>query len=313
MADERVHDLFTFMQEVTDEMASEYERISARVGDDPGTAGDAGEENWADLMRHWLPPIFHVETKGQIVSHEGRTSPQLDVLVLHPAYAGKLRKKKLYMSTGVLGALECKLTLRSAHIAAFETASPIHDLLPQRKGNPHDELHHSVIYGLVAHSHEWKQPKSEPAANIQTAIHRAHQNIRRPCDMPEFVCVADLATWTTMKVSSAAILVQTPEAERLPLESRQAAASMAFTQYMRPMEHQVSPTPSAVGAMLAKLVVRLGFESDARLDQPITSSCFDISGPMRERISQPGSSRGLGKCSRKDTEMSSSISSPRSS
>ena len=44
------HDLHKFMSQVTDEMASEYQRIHARAEEDPGTAGDEGEENWATLL-----------------------------------------------------------------------------------------------------------------------------------------------------------------------------------------------------------------------------------------------------------------------
>jgi hypothetical protein len=35
-------------------MAEEYDRIQKRATEDPGTAGDQGEENWATLLRNWL-------------------------------------------------------------------------------------------------------------------------------------------------------------------------------------------------------------------------------------------------------------------
>lgn len=52
----------------TQEMESEYYRIQKRTREDPGTAGDQGEENWAELLRHWLPQGYHVRTKGRILS-----------------------------------------------------------------------------------------------------------------------------------------------------------------------------------------------------------------------------------------------------
>ena len=70
------------MASATKKMAERYESIYKRTVDDPGTAGDRGEENWADLFREWLPQYFHVVTKGQILNHDGHTSPQIDVLVL---------------------------------------------------------------------------------------------------------------------------------------------------------------------------------------------------------------------------------------
>jgi hypothetical protein len=90
MADTAPHALHMFMAQVTEEMASEYERIYARAVEDPGTAGDEGEENWATLLRDWLPPNYHVRTKGRLLSHNGLMSPQIDVLVLKPSYPRKL-------------------------------------------------------------------------------------------------------------------------------------------------------------------------------------------------------------------------------
>lgn len=47
MANDIVHDLHDFMRQISVEMASEYQRIRRRSVEDPGTAGDQGEENWA--------------------------------------------------------------------------------------------------------------------------------------------------------------------------------------------------------------------------------------------------------------------------
>ena len=75
-------------------MAAEYARITARSREDPGTAGDEGEENWAELLRDWLPSTYHVKTKGRILSEVGLSSPQVDVLVLSPAYPPALLNRK---------------------------------------------------------------------------------------------------------------------------------------------------------------------------------------------------------------------------
>jgi hypothetical protein len=80
------HALSTFLQQDLDELASEYGRIYARTIEDPGTAGDEGEENWADLLRAWLPDAYKVVTKGRIIGVAGEASQQIDVLVLRPAY-----------------------------------------------------------------------------------------------------------------------------------------------------------------------------------------------------------------------------------
>jgi hypothetical protein len=67
------NDLFDFMVQATKEIADEYARIQKRVTEDPGTAGDQGEENWATLLRRYLSPQFHVVTKGHILGHQGST------------------------------------------------------------------------------------------------------------------------------------------------------------------------------------------------------------------------------------------------
>lgn len=86
MSQEKTHDLQDFMRQLSVEMSAEYERIQKRATEDPGTAGDQGEENWAELLRGWLPRTYEVVTKGRIISQEGVTSPQIDVLVLKGSY-----------------------------------------------------------------------------------------------------------------------------------------------------------------------------------------------------------------------------------
>ena len=53
MSEEKT-DLYEFMRQLSDEMAAEYRRIQMRATEDPGTAGDQGEENWAELLRGWI-------------------------------------------------------------------------------------------------------------------------------------------------------------------------------------------------------------------------------------------------------------------
>ena len=124
------------MRQITNEMSDEYHRIQRRVSEDPGTAGDQGEENWAELLREWLPPTYTVVTKGRIFGHDGQASPQVDVIVLKDIYPQKLVNKKHYLAAGVAAAFECKTTLRTTHISeAIETSAKIKSLYPPRKGD----------------------------------------------------------------------------------------------------------------------------------------------------------------------------------
>ena len=192
------HDLHDFMRQVSNEMSEEYVRIQKRVGEDPGTAGDQGEENWAELFREWLPPNYKIVTKGRIISHDGRTSPQIDVIVLKDIYPERLVTKKLYLAAGVAAAFECKITLTSAHISkAMETSATIKNLYTPRRGTPYKELHAPIIYGLLAHSHSWKQARSAPEDNITGNLIRSDlAHITHPREALDLICVADLGTWT---------------------------------------------------------------------------------------------------------------------
>src|ERR1700683_3961932 len=98
------HDLDHLVRQATANMAAEYERMRLIAKEDPGTSGDQGEENWAELLAKWLPSTFHVKTKGRILSSTSQTSDQIDVLVLSPSYPKGLLTNKLYIAAGVLAA-----------------------------------------------------------------------------------------------------------------------------------------------------------------------------------------------------------------
>ena len=203
MSNQIPHDLYDFMRQVSNEMSAEYHRIRRRASEDPGTAGDEGEENWAELLRGWIPPSYEVVTKGRIISEDGRTSPQVDVVVLKDVYPPKLLSKKIYLAAGVAAAFECKTTLKASHIEeATKTCAMIKDLYPIRLGTPYRELHAPILFGLLAHSHSWKGENSTPEMNISQkllvsdAIHVSH-----PRQSLDVLCVADLGTWTSAKTT----------------------------------------------------------------------------------------------------------------
>ncbi len=46
MSQEKLHDLHHFIRRLSDRMADHYKQIQEHAAEDPGTAGDQGEENW---------------------------------------------------------------------------------------------------------------------------------------------------------------------------------------------------------------------------------------------------------------------------
>ena len=203
MEEQPSHDLHDFMRQISDEMSAEYNRIQKRATEDPGTAGDQGEENWAELLRGWIPRSYQVVTKGRIISQDGRTSPQIDVIVLKDVYPEKLLAKKTYLAAGIAAAFECKTTLRAAHISkAIETSVAVKHLYPVRTGTPYKELHSPILYGLLAHSHVW----TSDVATIENTITERWktadlQYVSHPREGLDMICVADFGTWTAPKLT----------------------------------------------------------------------------------------------------------------
>jgi hypothetical protein len=198
---DKPHDLPAFIRNSQDELQREYTRIQSRATEDPGTAGDQGEENWATVLRSWLPQDFYVVTKGRILTQDGYVSPQVDVLVLSPAYPRILIDKKLYLSGGVVAAFECKITLTAKHVVrAVQTAAEIKAALPRKDGTPYQELHTPLVFGLLAHSHSWTSPGSKAVENIEKSLWGGDASFtNHPRQCIDLITVSDLATWTCMK------------------------------------------------------------------------------------------------------------------
>lgn len=240
------------MRQVSKGLSDEYERIRSRALEDPGTAGDQGEENWAQLLREWLPSTYHVETRGRILASDGRASPQVDVLVLSPAYPKYLLSKKLYLSAGVVAAFECKTTLEASHITnAVKTAIAIRDLFSVREGSPYKELFSPLTFGLLSHSYSWKGKNSTPIENVEARLLEDDRSfVQHPRQMLDVLCIADLACWSTLRATPPGLNGTTLTAYMQ--HSQVVSASM-------PEENRMaSPTP--VGALLTALLYRLAWE-----------------------------------------------------
>jgi hypothetical protein len=191
------HDLEDFVDQMSAEISAEYRRIQRSALEDPGTAGDEGEGNWAELLRRLLPSKYHVVTKGRILGLDGKTSPQFDVLVLSASYPKGLTAKKKYLAAGVVAAFECKLTLRAEHIKrAMKNSAALRAI--QRSRN--ESTKSQIIFGLLAHSHSWSKPASRPVDNITASLHAATKIVHHPSELTDLLCVANLGTWTLMKL-----------------------------------------------------------------------------------------------------------------
>ena len=277
---ETTHDLYEFMRQLSNEMAEEYDRIQMRATEDPGTAGDQGEENWAELLRGWLPRTYEVVTKGRIISQGGETSRQVDVLVLKGTYPKKLLTKKLYLAAGVAAAFECKTTLEAAHIEkAVQTCAEIKNLYPVREGTPYKELNAPIVYGLLAHSHSWKGPNSTPEANIEKKLLESDiRHVSHPRQGIDLLCVADLAAWILCKVTL--IGPQVFPVYEWELSSEFGPAGAALSSYIgfTPSDDNQVKHFTPIGVLISKLSQWLAWEDPLLRDLADYYRTTNISG-----------------------------------
>jgi hypothetical protein len=268
-------------------MSAEYDRIQKRATEDPGTAGDQGEENWAALLRDWLPRNYEVVTKGRIISQEGDTSPQIDVLVLKSSYPKKLLNKKLYLAAGVAAAFECKTTLKASHISdAMKTCGKIKSFYRSRTGTPFKELHSPLVYGLLAHSHSWKGDKSRPAENIQQKLIESDgEFVSHPRQQLDILCVADLAAWTSSTMTFIGPRQIPDWSSMASIYGASGSATSAYVGHSYAHDQQVTQfTP--IGVLISYLSQKMAWEDSSLRDLAdyyrITNIAGSGAGRMRK-------------------------------
>lgn len=280
MPEQKSHDLFDFMRQISVEMSAEYNRIQMRAIEDPGTAGDQGEENWAELLREWLPRNYEVVTKGRIISQEGVTSPQIDVLVLKGAYPKKLLNKKLYLAAGVAAAFECKTTLKTSHIVeAVENCVKIKSLYPNRVGTAYKELHTPMVYGLLAHSHSWKGESSTPELNIEKKLYELDElHVSHPRPQLDFLCIADLASWTSSKVTFVGPQQMSDWSKLSSIYGPTGSATSTYLAHTRSTHGQQIEQFTPIGVLISYLSKKLAWEDPSLRDLADYYSITNISG-----------------------------------
>ena len=259
MPQEKTHDLHDFMKQLQDRMAAHYKQIQKRAPEDPGTAGDQGEKNWANLLRGWLPRTYEVVTKGRIIGQDGHISPQVDVLVLKSIYPKQLidEGQKIFLAAGVAAAFECKTTLKAEHIEkAVKTCVKIKNLYPVREATPYKELHAPIVYGLLAHSHSWKGTNSTPEKNIEQKLRVSdYSHVSHPRLCLDLLCVADLATWTLLKSTFSLPQIDGPNVGAI-------TAYIGHTHYHNSKSKHFNP----IGTLISRLSLRLAWEDPSLRD-----------------------------------------------
>jgi hypothetical protein len=71
----------------------------------------------------------------------------------------------------------------------------------QRIGTPREEMLPPFPVGLLAHSHSWHSPGSTPRDNVAKLLRSLDDElVQHPRESLDYVCVADLGLWWTMRV-----------------------------------------------------------------------------------------------------------------
>ena len=267
------------MRQVAEEIRNDYTRIKRRSGQDPGTAGDEAEGHWREILQGYLPASLHVVTKGRILSEDGRSSRQVDVLVLRPDYPPKLLGKKQYLAAGVLAAFECKLTLRKRDLPQIAaTARSVRSMAVPSEHSIRGDLLSPIVYGVLSHSSEWSKlaDVAEPGydwskdpvhiSSISGPFDYALLDMLRgdahPHDSLDLLCVADMTCVErhTYVRPPRRFIAEEVLAERDPGLGTYPEDGEISNAFYWAMTDEELPTENPVFACLSKIIRSLAWE-----------------------------------------------------
>jgi hypothetical protein len=181
---------------------------------------------------------------------------ETDLVIFRPSYPKALRKREEVLSGGIAAAFSVKLTLDAAGIRdGFERARDIRRAQVVLGGTPRREMLGSFPVGILAHSHEWKAEASTPLDNVtRNCMDRDNELCSHPRETVDLICVADLATWSTMRVPYVppVAAMHTPGVSERQTREGYAVSAIAGT--------DPAGTPSPVASFLANLLARLSYD-----------------------------------------------------
>jgi hypothetical protein len=190
-----------WLKSLEQEIAGEYSRLHAEAQQDPQRAGHGGEMTWVRILRQWLPPSYKVVTRKYIIPEVDAPSSETDIVVLNPSYPEPLQDRHEILFGDVAAAFSVKLTLNSAGIRdGVSRAVQLRRGMGKRFGSPREEMLAPFPVGLLAHSHSWRSPGSTPRDNITQQLRSLDDELaEHPRESLDYVCVADLGFWWTMR------------------------------------------------------------------------------------------------------------------
>ena len=171
------------LQEVFENRQQELEArlVRARSIAHPTAAGDEGEENWAEVIREFLPRRYEVARHRFVIDADGRMSDQQDIVIYDKLYAPTffvLGSTEYIPVESVYAVFEVKprLTKRNMLYAADKVRS-----VRQLKPNPgyfriytgelkQAEGERHLLGGILCHESAWSPPLGEPFERVMSEL-----------------------------------------------------------------------------------------------------------------------------------------------
>ncbi|MCB1256478.1 MAG: hypothetical protein KDB26_05195 [Microthrixaceae bacterium] len=204
-----IHEHHEWLTDVNNSIVESFEREQATASEQ-GRAQETGhavESNWDEVLTDWLPPHYEAGKRKYLMLETEDGAPltkETDLVIFHPHYPTKLRKKHHVLASGVAAAFSIKRTVgRKDMVEAYEDAIALRRGMRLRGWwNLRDHLVPPVFYGLLGQSHEWKAPSSTPDENVRDiSIELENGIVTAPREGLDFICIADLGTWTRKTAS----------------------------------------------------------------------------------------------------------------
>ena len=255
-----------WLAKVARDISEDYERLHVAAREPPKVqqSGHGAESSWLRFLEDWLPAGYAIGRRKYILPEFGDARPrETDLVIFHPSYPVALRGREEVLAAGVAAAFSVKLTLDAAGLReAAETAAGLQRMLRPRHDSARSEMLGLFPFGVLAHSHSWKAPGSQPIKNIADAMWTLDQELAAtPAEQLDMICVSDLGAWRRIFLT-----YMGPHATRSfeHLSERQQAEGCAMTALVDSAGYEredglTQAPPPPVAVFLTSLLQRLGY------------------------------------------------------
>lgn len=197
-----IHEHHEWLADLNQSIVDSFEREQASASE-RGRAQEVGhgvESNWDEVLTDWLPPQYEVGKRKYLLleTDDGpKMTKEHDLVVFHPHYPTKLRKKHHVLASGIAAAFSVKRSVgRKDIVEAYKDAIILRRGMRIRGWDQQEHLVPPVFFGLLGQSHDWKAPSSTPSENIRGITAELDKElVTSPREGLDFICIADLGTW----------------------------------------------------------------------------------------------------------------------